>query len=87
MIDGRWPDGPFACDAVVRYRGTPSPAIATVEPNGEAAIRFTGEPPIASPGQAVVFYRGDEILGGGTIRRVIRSVEARGEPAPASIVR
>ena len=87
MIAGRRTEGVFACDAVVRYRGVPTPAIATVDPNGEAAVRFTGEPPIASPGQAIVFYRGDEILGGGTIRQVIRSVDAGGDPVPASIVR
>jgi hypothetical protein len=28
--------------------------------------------PIASPGQAIVFYRGDEVLGGGTISAVRR---------------
>jgi tRNA-specific 2-thiouridylase len=30
-------------------------------------VRFAEEPPAVAPGQAVVFYRGDEVLGGGTI--------------------
>ena len=32
-----------------------------------ARIAFAGEGPIDSPGQAVVFYDGDEVLGGGRI--------------------
>ena len=37
--------------------------------------------PIASPGQAIVFYDGDEVLGGGTIRGVERVTEHGGEDA------
>jgi tRNA U34 2-thiouridine synthase MnmA/TrmU len=33
-------------------------------------VRFSAEGPIASPGQALVLYRGDEVLGGGTIAAV-----------------
>ncbi len=71
MTDGGWPAGPFACDAVVRYRGTPYPAEVRLGPavGNEAIVAFTGEAhPIAAPGQAIVFYRGDEVLGGGTIK-------------------
>ena len=65
-------EAPFDCDAVVRYRGAPH--RCTVEPDGEgrATATFHGNGPIASPGQAVVFYRGDEVLGGGTIDLVRR---------------
>ena len=77
MIDGCPPVDAFACDVVVRYRGQPAPAIVQLDPaeSGAAVIALTGDPaswPIASPGQAVVFYRGDEVLGGGTIRSVER---------------
>ncbi|HEY7031989.1 MAG TPA: tRNA 2-thiouridine(34) synthase MnmA [Thermomicrobiales bacterium] len=75
LTDGSWPPAPFACDAVVRYRGTPFPAEVTLGPagSGEATVVFTSEErPIAAPGQAVVFYRGDEVLGGGTIGQVTR---------------
>jgi tRNA U34 2-thiouridine synthase MnmA/TrmU len=60
---------------VVRYRGVPHAAtIHLGDPDARtASIVLAGEHgPIASPGQAVVFYRGDEVLGGGTIRRVER---------------
>jgi tRNA-uridine 2-sulfurtransferase len=74
MTDDTWPTDTFACDAVVRYRGTPFPAEVTLaaEGSGAATVTFTGpEYPIAAPGQAVVFYRDDEVLGGGTIGHVV----------------
>lgn len=72
---GTWPATPFLADAVVRYRGAPVAAAIALGPEGsrEATATITGERgPIASPGQAVVFYRGDEVLGGGTIQAVER---------------
>jgi tRNA-specific 2-thiouridylase len=77
MLDGSWPETPFASDVVVRYRGTPMAATVTLGPkgSGEASIAFGEDAPIASPGQAVVFYQGDEVLGGGTIHAVVRREE------------
>jgi tRNA U34 2-thiouridine synthase MnmA/TrmU len=48
---------------------------------GEVEVELQGSAanlPIASPGQAIVFYRGDEVLGGGTIRHVEREAELSG---------
>ena len=77
LTDGTWPTVSFSIAAVVRYRGAPTPA--TVEPgpsgSGEAVVRFVHEGPVASPGQAIVFYRGDEVVGGGTIREVTTAAE------------
>ncbi len=86
LIDGTWPAESFECEAVVRYRGAPSRAMVQLGPRGSGAatVTFTGDRPIASPGQAVVFYRGDEVLGGGTISRVVRSGSV--EPMPATAV-
>ncbi|HUG14363.1 MAG TPA: tRNA 2-thiouridine(34) synthase MnmA [Thermomicrobiales bacterium] len=62
-----WPAGRFDCSVVVRYRGTPH--AATIEPlePGRARVHFADPPFAVAPGQAVVFYSGDEVLGGGTI--------------------
>jgi tRNA-specific 2-thiouridylase len=88
MIDGSWPEMPFTCDAVVRYRGMPTPATVTLDAagSGEASIVFGENAPLASPGQAVVFYQGDEVLGGGTIHAVVRRdvVAYGGTPAVAA---
>ncbi|MCC6792360.1 MAG: tRNA 2-thiouridine(34) synthase MnmA [Thermomicrobiales bacterium] len=76
LIDGSWPVEPLDCTVVVRYRGAPATATVRLGPTGgEATVSFTGDGPIAAPGQAVVFYRGDEVLGGGTIARVLRGAE------------
>jgi len=78
LTDGIWPTAPVPVEAVVRYRGKPHPADLLPGPigSGEARIAFTGERPIAAPGQAVVFYRGDEVLGGGTIQQIRRGADA-----------
>lgn len=76
FTSGLWPDAPFAAEAMVRYRGALS--MASVEPgspgSGAARVRFGDDGPIASPGQALVLYRGDEVLGGGTIGGVETSL-------------
>lgn len=76
LTDGSWPADPFPIEAVVRYRGQPVPATISLDAAGagSATIDFEGDGPIASPGQAVVFYRGDEVLGGGTINSVVRTM-------------
>jgi tRNA-uridine 2-sulfurtransferase len=77
MTSERWPDEPLRCEVAVRYRGTPLPAELQFGPagSGEVEVRFLDERPVAAPGQAVVFYQGDEVLGGGTIQRVRRHWE------------
>ena len=75
-----WPDAPVECRAMVRYRGQLNDVTVIPGPagSGRATIRFNGAIeglPIASPGQAIVFYAGEEVLGGGTIRAVERATE------------
>lgn len=60
---GRAPQGPLECEARLRYRAAPLPAVLT-EQTLELREPFYG----AAPGQAAVFYRGTRVLGGGTIR-------------------
>lgn len=61
------PPGPrFDADAVLRYRGEPIPAsVACSDAGVEIEL---ARPALVAPGQAVVLYRGDEVLGGGTVR-------------------
>ncbi|MBA2246837.1 MAG: tRNA 2-thiouridine(34) synthase MnmA [Chloroflexia bacterium] len=72
FTSGTWPEGAFRSDIVVRYRGEPGEGRVVPGPSGSrtAGVTFgTHGGPVASPGQAVVFYDGDTVLGGGTIQR------------------
>lgn len=54
------------CAVMTRYRGAePTGILAAGE--GGWRFRFDQPQPPAAPGQAAVFYQGDEVLGGGTI--------------------
>jgi len=75
FTSGEWPVAPFTSDIAVRYRGKPARATVTPVSADERTVTVTfplESGPIASPGQAIVFYDGDEVLGGGTIDRVSR---------------
>ncbi len=52
-----------------RIRYNMEEALATVNPlpNGKVRVRFKKPQRAITPGQAVVFYQGDTVLGGGTI--------------------
>jgi len=77
LTGDRWPSEAFTCQVSVRYRGQPVEAI--IEPcdweRREVMITFPDQRPIAAPGQAIVFYRDDEVLGGGTISRIVREID------------
>ena len=51
----------------VRYRHTPAAATITPLDNGRARVVFDEPQRAITPGQATVFYSGDEVLGGGWI--------------------
>lgn len=69
-ITGR-PSGPFEADVRIRYNGRA--ALAVVDPVGSASARVEFRTPqrAVAPGQSVVFYSGDEVVGGGTIRSAL----------------
>jgi tRNA-specific 2-thiouridylase len=63
---GDAPKGATAVDTRIRYRSEPVPAELTV--SGETAeVRFERPQRAVTPGQAVVFYDGECVVGGGTI--------------------
>jgi len=65
-----WPDLHEPIDATVKIRYRHDPAPARIEAAGPASVRvhFFAPQRAITPGQSAVFYRGDEVLGGGWIR-------------------
>ncbi len=65
-------DGPFEADVRIRYRGEDTPAV--VEALGPDRLRVAFRTPqrAVAPGQSVVVYRGDELLGGARIVEALR---------------
>jgi tRNA-specific 2-thiouridylase len=65
-----WPDLHEPIEATVKIRYRHDPAPARIEPAGPASVRvrFFAPQRAITPGQSAVFYRGDEVLGGGWIR-------------------
>ncbi|HEY8449781.1 MAG TPA: aminomethyltransferase beta-barrel domain-containing protein, partial [Bacillota bacterium] len=61
--------------AKIRYKSPE--ARATVRPldGGQVLVEFDEPQRAVTPGQAVVFYDGDLVLGGGTIERGLRRAE------------
>ena len=64
---------PIRVLAKTRYRQTAQPATVYPEKNGFARVEFAAPQRAVTPGQAVVLYDGDTVIGGGTITEVIRS--------------
>lgn len=65
-------DGPFEAQVVVRYRGEPIDAVVAPSEDRAVRIEFRNPQRAIAPGQSVVFYRGDEVLGGGRIIEAFR---------------
>ena len=61
------PAAPVRAEVRVRYRHMPAHASITPLPNARARIKFDTPQRAITPGQATVFYRGDEVAGGGWI--------------------
>jgi tRNA-uridine 2-sulfurtransferase len=67
-ISGQAPKLPFKCSATIRYRHPEVPCIITKrEDSGEYVIEFSEPQRAITAGQSVVFYKKDELLGGGII--------------------
>ena len=61
------PSEPVCADVKVRYRHEPSPAKIYALPDSRARIVFDEPQRAITPGQATIFYNGDEVVGGGWI--------------------
>lgn len=63
--------GPLRVKAKARSRMTEQPATVYPEENGFARVEFDEPQRAMTPGQAVVLYDGDTVIGGGTITEVL----------------
>ncbi|MNJ36108.1 tRNA-specific 2-thiouridylase MnmA [compost metagenome] len=60
-------DGPLKCTAKFRYRQPDQGVTVTAQADGTVLVTFDNLQKAITPGQAVVFYAGEECIGGGTI--------------------
>jgi tRNA-specific 2-thiouridylase len=66
-IAGAPPTAPRRITARIRHRHVDAPATVEPQSPSQALVTFDTPQPAVTPGQAVVFYDGDEVLGGGWI--------------------
>ncbi len=64
---------PTECQAKIRYNAEPVSAIAEPLEGGRVQVRFAEPQRAISPGQAVVFYQGETVLGGAWIQKELMS--------------
>ena len=66
-VAGQPPKFPFHAKAKTRYRQADQPCEVTQGDNGDVYVNFIQPQRAVTPGQSVVFYQGDNCLGGGII--------------------
>ena len=62
----------FAAEVQIRYRAPAVPCTVRSGMNDGCEVVFHEPVEAVTPGQAAVFYRGDQVLGGGWIERALR---------------
>jgi len=65
-------NAPMRVHAKIRHRHEPAPAVLENAPNGEVRVTFDEPQRAITPGQAVVFYQEDLVVGGGWIAETAR---------------
>jgi tRNA-specific 2-thiouridylase len=70
FVSGKPPSRPVEIMVKIRYRATEAKATLTYLGAGEATVRFVKPQLAITPGQGVVFYGGDVVIGGGIIEEV-----------------
>ncbi|MFC1970442.1 tRNA 2-thiouridine(34) synthase MnmA [Chloroflexota bacterium] len=63
------PERPITVKAKLRYRPAEAEATVTPRDNGSVYVKFIKPQMSITPGQAIVFFEGDTVIGGGTINR------------------
>jgi tRNA-uridine 2-sulfurtransferase len=67
------PETEFACSCKIRYRHQPVDCRVRIREGATCEVRFALPQKSVTPGQSVVLYRGDEVLGGGRIVSALRT--------------
>lgn len=70
-VSGTPPECEFRAMARIRYRHREAKATVTALHDGRIRVDFETPQAAITPGQAVVLYKGDEVLGGGWITEVL----------------
>ncbi|MFK5970764.1 MAG: tRNA 2-thiouridine(34) synthase MnmA [Candidatus Marithrix sp.] len=70
-IAGITPQMPLACYAKTRYRQVEQACIVELLESDICQVKFTQPQRAVTPGQSVVFYQGDECLGGAIIEDIL----------------
>ena len=65
------PTAPFTCKAKTRYRQAEEACTVTPLPSGKVEVKFAAPLRAITPGQSIVFYDGDYVLGGGIIEEAL----------------
>ena len=60
---------PLQVHAKIRYAAHEAPAMVFPEANGMVRVKFEQPQRAITPGQSVVFYHGEKVVGGGVIRK------------------
>ena len=74
-VSGQVPSQPLHVTAKIRYKAKEMPALLTSLTRDRATLRFDAPLRDITPGQGVVFYQGQELLGGGIIENLAPRVE------------
>ena len=75
-LAGAAPAARFECTAKVRYRQPDQACEVTLREDLSVDVRFSQAQRAVTPGQYVVFYSGEECLGGGVIEQALALEQA-----------